>query len=201
MRKLSNLSNNSTKSHEGNQKFGLGSIYRIKDQRYAIISIDATHSGRYSHSQLKNVADKNGVKFINRNDWNFIQSIINPPPNLSSKRSLIVKGMILSRLHFPKQTSRPPKGLGAPGTLQTSVYSLHRKTKSSPIQKQPFLSRFKQSQLQQASETVAHLMATSRITYVPPCFAAQLLIDGSSAYKFVSTGSQLTVTDNDMARL
>lgn len=98
MRKLSNLSNYSKKSHDGMKKtfvtgikLEVGLIHQPKDQKYAIICIDATHSERYSHSQLKNVADTNGVKCINKHVWNIFLSIVNPPhlPSLLTPASVL----------------------------------------------------------------------------------------------------------------
>ena len=57
-------------------KFEVGLIHQQKDQKYVIICIDATHSERFNHSQLKNVADTNGIKYINENIGNVILSVI-----------------------------------------------------------------------------------------------------------------------------
>ena len=66
-----------------------------KNQKYVIICIDATHSERFNHSQLKNVADTNGIKYIiETSQMLFYLSLIHLASR-TEKHSRIMKGVIL----------------------------------------------------------------------------------------------------------
>ena len=55
---------------------GLKHIDEMKDRKYVIICIDATHGQNFDHCQLKRVTEANGIKYVNENIGSVILSIL-----------------------------------------------------------------------------------------------------------------------------